>query len=155
MHVSHPTPKFEFRLAEGGRMYKIRDFVYKIVLQNYDPVFYVETAFGGCMFPDPHSKIWIADSARKKGVQNLGLGVQNCIKWVQNFDILFVLEIRLGVGAGDMHLIYRYNIDIFKVLVIKKRFYSYNLHLGMLDRYFLTIFHIIMDILFNKKVDWI
>ncbi len=50
--------------------------------------------------------------------------------------------------------LYRYNIDIFKMLVIKERCYNYNLHPGMLDRYFLAIFHIIMGILF-KKVDWL
>ncbi len=39
------------------------------------------------------------------------------------------------------------------MLVIKERCFSYNLHWGMLDRYFLATFHIIMGILFNRKVD--
>ncbi len=49
-------------------------------VQNYEPVFYVETAFGGggCMSPAP--QIWIAESASGSGVQSSGLGVQTCTK---------------------------------------------------------------------------
>ncbi len=30
-----PTPNLKFRLSEGGRMYKIRNMVYKIVQNEY------------------------------------------------------------------------------------------------------------------------
>ncbi len=51
-------------------------------------------------------QIWITDSTRGNGVQNFGLDVQNCTKLVQNYDILFVLEIRFK-GAGDMYLFWQ------------------------------------------------
>ncbi len=47
------APTFELGIEEEGRVYKILDSVYKIV-QNDDPVFYVETAFGeGLHFTSP------------------------------------------------------------------------------------------------------
>ncbi len=49
---------------------------------------------GGCISPAP--QMWIADSARRKDVQNLGLGVQNCTKWVQNYDTVFYVETAFG-----------------------------------------------------------
>ncbi len=50
---------------EEGKVYKICDWVYKIV-QNYNPVFYVETALGGgavCLRP-PKFGLGIADEER-------------------------------------------------------------------------------------------
>ncbi len=42
--------KFDLQIEQEGKVHKISDSVYKIVqngYKNYDPVFYVETAFGG------------------------------------------------------------------------------------------------------------
>ncbi len=68
-------------------------------VRNYDPVFYVKTAFvgGRCMSPTP--QIWIADSGRRKGVQNLVLGVQNCTKWVQNYIPVIYVETAFRVAV--------------------------------------------------------
>ncbi len=41
-------------------------------------------------------QIWIADNARRNGVQNLGLGVQNRAKRVQNYDPVFYVETTFG-----------------------------------------------------------
>ncbi len=113
-------------------------------VQNYDPVFYPETAFREAAWYQPRPnlncgqrkkegctkfgtwcikffkmstklwssflcwnyiwcwymslthQIWIADSARMKGVQNLGLGVQNCTKLEQNYDPVFYVETAFG-----------------------------------------------------------
>ncbi len=102
--VCHQPPKFELSIAQEGVVYKIWDSVYKIwdsvykIVQNEYKImiqfFMFKLHLGGCMSPSP--QIWIADRARRKGVQNIGLSVQNCTKWVQNYDILFVLQIRLG-----------------------------------------------------------
>ncbi len=46
-------------------------------------------------------QIWIAESARRKDVENLGLDVQNCAKWVQNYDPVFYVETAFG---GGMHV---------------------------------------------------
>ncbi len=40
----------------------------------------------------PAPQIWMADRAWGKGVQNLGLDVQNCTKWEQNYDPVFYIE---------------------------------------------------------------
>ncbi len=97
MHVSH-TPlqnlNCQYRKKEGCT--KLGTWCTKWV-HNYDPVFYLETAFGGCMSPAP--QIWIADSARRNGVQNLRLDVQNCTKWVQNYDPVFYVETAFGGAA--------------------------------------------------------
>ncbi len=52
---------------------------------------------GGCMLPAP--QIWIADRARRTGVQNIGLRVQNCTKWVQNYDPVFLCWNCIGGAA--------------------------------------------------------
>ncbi len=107
----HQPPKFEFPIAQEGMVYKIWDSMYKIVQNEYKIMtqfFMLKLHLGGCM--SPASKIWIADSARKKGVQNLGfgvknfglgvpdlvLGVQSCTKWVQNYDPFFYVETAFG-----------------------------------------------------------
>ncbi len=46
------------------------------------------------MSPAPH--ILIADGARGNGVQNFGLRVQNCTKWVQNYDPISYVETAFG-----------------------------------------------------------
>ncbi len=83
--------KFELRISEEGNSTKFGTWCTKY-LQNYNPVFYVETAFrtGGCV--SPTVQIWIADSGRRKSAQNLGLGVQNCTKSVKNYDPVFYVE---------------------------------------------------------------
>ncbi len=48
----------------------------------------------GCISPAP--QIWIAHSTRRNGVQNLGLDIQNCTNWVQNYDPVFYVETALG-----------------------------------------------------------
>ncbi len=73
--------KFELRIEQEGRVYKISDSVYKIVENEYKIMiqfFMLKLHLGGCMSPAP--QIWIADSARRNGVQNLELGLQNCTK---------------------------------------------------------------------------
>ncbi len=64
-----------------------------------------------------------------------------------------ILKKSISIQYDIFQNLYRYNIDILKILVIKERCYSYNLHPGILDRYFLATFHIIMGIWFNRKVD--
>ncbi len=53
-------------------------------------------------------------------------------KWLQPLSDVDILKKSISI---------RYNI--FKMLVIKEICYGYNLHPGMLDRYFLATFHII------------
>ncbi len=75
-------PKFEFAdSARGNGAQNLGLDVQNCTkwVQNYDPVFCVETALGGAACHQP-PQIWIADSARVNGVRNLGLGVQNCTK---------------------------------------------------------------------------
>ncbi len=77
----HQPPKFELPIAQEGMVYKIWDSVCKIVQNEYKIMiqfFMLKLHVGGCMSLAP--QIWIADSARGNGVQNLGLGVQNCAK---------------------------------------------------------------------------
>ncbi len=71
--------------------------------------FMLRLHFGGLHVSDP--KIWIADSGRRKGVQNLGLGVQNCTKWVQNYDPVFYVEdaFRGLHGSNPPNLNYGYH----------------------------------------------
>ncbi len=83
-----PTPKFKLRIAQEGKVYKIWDLVYKIVQNKYKIMiqfFILKLHLGGCMSPAP--QIWIVHSARRKGVQNLGLGVQNLGLDVQNLGL--------------------------------------------------------------------
>ncbi len=75
-----------------------------------------------------------------------------CYTTGQNY-IWYILKKSISILYDIFQNLYRYNINIFKMLVIKERCYSYNFHRGMLDRYFLATFHIIMGILFNRKVD--
>ncbi len=73
--------KFELQIAEEGRVYKIWDLVYKIVQNEYKIMiqfFTLELHLGGLHVSNP--QIWIADSGRRKIIQDLGLGVQNCTK---------------------------------------------------------------------------
>ncbi len=89
MHVPQkPTPKLKLQLADGGRMYKIWDMMYKIVQNEYKimiQLFVFELHLGGCSSPTAHPKIWITVSWRRKGVQNLVLGVQNEYKIMIQF----------------------------------------------------------------------
>ncbi len=73
-------------------------------------------------------------------------------KWGSDVDIL---KKSISIRYDIFQNLYWYNIDIFKMLVIKERCHSYNLNPVMLDRYFLATFRIIMGILFNRKVDWL
>ncbi len=72
------------------------------LVQNYDPVIYVETAFGEgcCMSPNPKFELRIVE---EEGGKNLWLAVQNCTKLVQNCDLVSYVETALGV-EGCMSL---------------------------------------------------
>ncbi len=96
-----PTPKFELRISEEGRVYKIWDLMYKIV-QNYDPVFHVETAFEwGCMSPAP--QIWIAD-AQEGIVYRI---FDSVYKIVQNkFKIMIYFSFSKSVLGGPVTCTY-------------------------------------------------
>ncbi len=68
---------------------------------------------------------------------------------------VYIFKKSISIQYDIFQNLYWYNIDIFKMLVIKERCYSYNLRPDMLDLYFLASFHIITGILFNRKVDWL
>ncbi len=97
------TPKFEFRLVEGGctkfgtwctKLYKMSTRLWSSFL--------CWSCIWGMHVSNPHSKIWIADSARRKNVLNFGRCVQNCTKWVQNYDPVFYLE--TAFRGGGLHV---------------------------------------------------
>ncbi len=85
MSPTHPN-------LDSGRRKGVQNCTKRV--QNYNPVFYLETAFGWLLVTSP--QIWIADSARRKDVQNLGLSVQNCPKLLQNYDRVFYVETAFG-----------------------------------------------------------
>ncbi len=96
------TPKFELPIAQEGMVYKIWDSVYKIVQNEYKIMiqfFMLKLHLGGRMSPGL-SQILIADSTRGNGVQNFGIGVDNCTKLVQNYDPAFYVETAFGGGAS-------------------------------------------------------
>ncbi len=87
----HKVPNLE------GRVYKIWDLRYKIVQNEYKIMihfFMLKLHLGGLHVSNP--KIWTVDCGRRKGVQNMGLGVQNYTKWVQYYDAVFYVENAFG-----------------------------------------------------------
>ncbi len=140
-----PAPKFELRIAQERMVYKIWDLVFKIV-QNYVPVFYVQTSFwrAACH----QSQIWIEDSARRKGVQNLRRGVQNCTKWIQIYDLDFYVNTAFQGGCcmsstpkfklliADEERVYEIGSLLFRIVQneceIMVQFFMLKLHLRLL-----------------------
>ncbi len=91
LHVTSPP----IWIVQEGRVYKIWDLAYKIVQNEYKILiqfFMLKLHLRGMQVTVPHSKIWISDRARRKCVQNSGLGVQNRSKYVQNYNPVFYFE---------------------------------------------------------------
>ncbi len=108
--LPHPTTKFELRLTKGGRMYKISNLVYKIVqisTKLWSTFLCWNFIWGDACLPPPFQNL-NTDSARRKGVQNLVLDVQNCTKWVQNYDPVFYVETAFG---GLLHVTSHPNLN--------------------------------------------
>ncbi len=95
LHVTTPHPQFELPKTQEGMVYKIVQNEYKIMIQFL--MLKLNCGGGATCHQPPH--IWIADSAIGNGVQNLWLDIQNCTKWVQNYDPVFYVETAF-VGAA-------------------------------------------------------
>ncbi len=79
-------------------VYEIWYLVYKMSIKFMIQFCKLKLHLGRLHVSNP--QIWIADSGRRKGLQNLALGVQNCTKWVQNYDPVFYVKTALGGGVG-------------------------------------------------------
>ncbi len=102
----HPL-KFELRIAQEGRVYKIWDLVYKII-QNEQKImiqfFILNLHLGCCMSPAPKFELRKAQEGRVYKIWDLVHEiVQNKYKIMIYFSLLkFVFF--LGGRGGDMHL---------------------------------------------------